>query len=83
MQESAMMNKQIIRATQVQMTRKGHTQSSLAEKTGFSRQHINRMLKLKEAVLPDSWEAIFKELGLKLVAVPDDFPVPEEEKSQG
>ncbi len=77
------MNKQVRQAAKVEMTRKKLTQSQLAELLEISRGHLNRMLSDNhsgpgQAKTPDSWSSLLDALGLKLVAVPKDFPVPEE-----
>ena len=86
MSQYAGMNKQVRQAARVEITRKGYTQTELAEQLGISRGHLNRMLSdaqtgKGEAKIPDSWQALLDNLGLKLVAVPKDFSVPEESSS--
>ena len=77
------MNEQVRQTAKVEMTRRGYTQTQIAEALNLSRGHLNRMLSdnqegTGEAKTPGSWSALLDVLGLKIVAVPKDFPVPEE-----
>jgi len=83
MSDYELMNKQVRQAAKVEMTRRGYTQTQIAEALNISRGHLNRMLSdnqegTGEAKTPESWSALLDALGLKIVAVPKDFPVPEE-----
>jgi len=75
------MNKQIRQVAKVEMTRHGYSQTELAEALHMSRGHLNRMLsdsQQRKGETVDTWRALLAALGLKLVAVPKAFPVPEE-----
>ena len=45
-------------------------QSDMAERIGKSRQYVNGALKGRVADMPEVWQRILKDRGLKIIAVP-------------
>ncbi|MCA9840014.1 MAG: helix-turn-helix transcriptional regulator [Trueperaceae bacterium] len=65
-----------IRKTVVaEMSARDITQERMADIAEVSRTQLSRMLNGHSNALPKAWEAIFEELGLRLVAVPKNARV--------
>ena len=61
-------NDAIRTAVKVALVKRKMTQAELAERIGLSRTHISRMMQGHRSSVPPSWQLVFDELGLELVA---------------
>jgi transcriptional regulator with XRE-family HTH domain len=66
------MNDEIRRRVVEEMERQKLTRYQLAKDIGVEAPNVSRLLNGRSGKVPESWDAIFKRLGLKLVVVKDD-----------
>jgi transcriptional regulator with XRE-family HTH domain len=64
------MNKVITQQIREVMESKAISQGELSRRTGIGRPNITRMLSGRSGKIPESWQTVFDELGLELIAVP-------------
>lgn len=65
------MNEAVREAVRERMKERGVSQAQLGKAVGVERTYINRMLAGKAAgEIPESWEKVFRELGLELYVRP-------------
>ena len=66
------MNSEVREAVKAALGQKGMSQAELARRLGMERGNLNRLLQGKSGQVPEVWQKVLDELGLKLVAVPDE-----------
>ena len=66
------MNDEIRQMVRIELLKKDIKQVDLADKLEVSKQYLSQLLLGKAGFMNPTWERIFDELSLKLIAVPDD-----------
>lgn len=68
------MNKQIVKTTKKEMSKKGMSKYRLGTDAKAVQPHTNiyRMLNLEVAAVPESWQSVFDLLGAELMMIPAD-----------
>lgn len=64
------MNAEVRDAVKAALEEKGMTQAELARRVGMERPNLHRLLSGKSGQVPETWQKIFNELGLRLTVEP-------------